>query len=182
MWPLGSMSAECSPTASACFCVSSTDASSASSSVEEVGRPLGSRPGPLPWAASSGRAAPEEPSGFDSATRGDLSRDLFRDSIYLLSSSPDPRWANPNVFCYVCMCVAAGGHDCVWSCLWAAGASPSRMLQCSMAAGSPSDSTWEAVCTLLRVGSLETGPRVRHGPPGVDRYSMCVQGGVSCGG
>ena len=54
--------------------------------------------------------------------------------------------------------------------LWAAGASPSRMLQCSMAAGSPSDSTWEAVCTLLRVGSLETGPRVRHGPPGVDRY------------
>ena len=91
------MSAECSPTASACFCVCSTDASSASSSVEEVGRPLGSRPGPLPWEASSGREALEEPSGSDSATRGDLSRDLFRDCIFRASSTHGLRWANPNV-------------------------------------------------------------------------------------
>ena len=79
--------------------MSSTDASSASSSVEEVGRPLGSRPGPLPWAQGS--------FFWPRSTRGTvwprlgherrpLSRPLSRLHISF-SSPPDLRWANPNV-------------------------------------------------------------------------------------
>ena len=63
-------------------------------------------------------------------------------------------------FCYVCMCVAAEACDCGWSHLGAAGARPFRMLQCPVAAGSPSYGTGVAVCTLLFVRSLEMGPRV----------------------
>jgi hypothetical protein len=62
--------------------------------------------------------------------------------------------------CIVCMCVAADEHDCGWSHLGVAGARPFHMLQCPVAAGSPSYDTGAAVCTLLRVQSLEMGPRV----------------------
>ena len=61
-------------------------------------------------------------------------------------------------FCYVCMCVAAEACDCGWSHLGAAGARPFCMLQCPVAAGSPSYGTGAAVCSLLRVCAIEMGP------------------------
>ena len=48
-------------------------------------------------------------------------------------------------------CVAAGARDCVWSHLGAAVARPFRMLQCPVAAGSPSYGNRAAVCMFLRV-------------------------------